>query len=75
MKVAPKSATVRVTEIETYGTAINLRISHKVLSEHCGFHSMKFDRQNFVASVKLNSRTFIGGTTMSIDSSPQARAG
>ena len=32
-------------------------------------------RQNFVLSVKLKSQTFIGGTTMSIDSSPVARTG
>ena len=31
--------------------------------------------QNFVTSVKLNSRTFIAGTTMSKDSSPLARTG
>ena len=31
--------------------------------------------QNFVTSVKLNSRTFIAGTTMSNDSSPLARTG
>ena len=31
--------------------------------------------QNFVTSVKLKSRTFIGGTTMSNDSSPLARTG
>src|ERR1700751_3976005 len=31
--------------------------------------------QNFVTSVKLNSLTFIAGTTMSNDSSPHARTG
>ena len=31
--------------------------------------------QNFVTSVKLKSRTFIAGTTMSKDSSPLARTG
>jgi hypothetical protein len=31
--------------------------------------------QNLVTSVKLNSRTFIAGTTISNDSSPLARAG
>lgn len=31
--------------------------------------------QNFVTSVKLNSRIFIAGTTMSNDSSPEARMG
>jgi hypothetical protein len=31
--------------------------------------------QNLVTSVKLKSRTFIAGTTMSNDSSPQARTG
>ncbi len=31
--------------------------------------------QNFVTSVKLNSRTFMAGTTMSNDSSPHDRTG
>src|SRR4051812_8945276 len=40
-------------------------------------HALTYSQsaQNRVTSVKLNSRTFIAGTTMSADSSPVARTG